>query len=61
VDDYIIDANHSTMRLSTGYAMETGLKKIQLQANPPEADRICLNPQFQLQKSILTTKPAFVI
>jgi len=48
------------MRLSTGYAMETGLKKIQLQANPPP-DRICLNPQFQLQKTILTTKPAFVI
>jgi hypothetical protein len=41
--------------------METGIEKIQPQANPPAADRICLNPQFQLQKSILTTKPAFVI
>jgi len=43
-------------------------KKIQLRANPPvedaacgEADRIWLNAQFQLKKSILTTKPASVI
>jgi hypothetical protein len=31
-DDYIIDADHSTMRLSTGYPVETHLLKIQLRA-----------------------------
>jgi hypothetical protein len=35
-------------------------KKIQLRANPPEADRNWLNTQLQLKKSILTTKPTYV-
>ena len=32
-DDYLIDADRSTLRLSTGYPIETYLKKIQLQAH----------------------------
>jgi len=35
-------------------------KKIQLRANPPEADRNWLNTQLQLKKSILTTKSTYV-
>jgi hypothetical protein len=53
-DDYLV-------RLRRIIRMKPTFKKIQLRANPPEADRICLNTQFQLKKSILTTKPAYVI
>jgi hypothetical protein len=72
-DDYIIDADRSTLRLSTGYPIDLSrrssknedgnstFKKIQPQGIPVSYAQIGLRLQSRRKKLILTTKPALVI
>jgi hypothetical protein len=46
--------------IDADYPMETYFKKNPTAGKRVNYARICLNPQFHLQKSALTTEPAFV-
>ena len=72
VEDYLIDANRTTLRLSTGYSIDLSRRSSKnkdgnLHLKNPAAGKavsyaqICLNAQFHVKKTMLTIKPASAI
>jgi hypothetical protein len=57
----LIDVDRSTLRLSTGYPIDTYLIKKTAPGKAVSYARICLNAQLHIKKSMLTVKLSFFI